>query len=469
MKTKKFFITPMRICIALSLVCNICLQAEIPAEKTNFSIMQSIDNRSNYFLKAEAKNGIFHIYAEAKNKENKFSLTPQGFNLKFSPLFYMKKKNPQPALSFFYGGIKKTSLINKENFIKNFEKRPFYKGFSFIPSHLIDISKTKFGTSFGTEFSIKNFNLVFLSEEGKNKKSPDFSFCAVYKTETENKIFNLMFFSSLINSAYSQFNKKKPNYDQFYLGEFRSKISGEFTSSAFLLAGGLNLPYEKLSNLKKNFSISKLLFFSKVEYNFQSEYFILNTGALYNKKENLQTFIQPKISIWLLDIEGVYNFTQKYSKKIQKFHSGGIGIDLNLPHFKFTSETYYKNDTWDLKKQVKIPIFLKTVFLIKGNCTLEDKSKNPFIVKEYSISSDLKIKFNKNINLNFSGNLKQRNKIKKIKKIPHVFWEKKVFTFSLDGEFKKKTRHTLNSFKGEITLETIKPFISGSLSYTIKF
>jgi len=63
----------------------------------------------------------------------------------------------------------------------------------------------------------------------------------------------------------------------------------------------------------------------------------------------------------------------------------------------------------------------------------------------------------------------QKNKTVKINKSPYIVWEKGVFNFSTQAEFIKKTRLTSNSFKGEIILETAKPFIKGSLAYKISF
>ena len=80
MKTKNFFIEFIGICSIFIFVCNIRLQSEIPVEKANFSLTQSIDLNLNYNLKAEVKNPFFELYAEAKMREYrpKFALIPQG-------------------------------------------------------------------------------------------------------------------------------------------------------------------------------------------------------------------------------------------------------------------------------------------------------------------------------------------------------------------------------------------------------
>ena len=92
-----------------------------------------------------------------------------------------------------------------------------------------------------------------------------------------------------------------------------------------------------------------------------------------------------------------------------------MGLGLSFTKFKFTGEVYYNDASWDLKGQIKIPInlFFSTLFSIKGNTKLEEKSQNPFIVKNYSFSSDIKIKFNKSFNLNLSTSFMQKNKIVK--------------------------------------------------------
>lgn len=470
MKTKNIFIKSFRIC-SMMLLCSIFLNAEIPVEKANFSLTQSIDLNFNYNLKAEAKNPFFELYAEAKMREYrpKFALIPQGFSLKFSPLLYREKKQLYPALSFFYGGITKSSFLNLMLLKESFEKKPFYKGIGFAPKYLIGISKSKFDASLGTEFAIKNFNLVFFSEQKPKELWPDLSFCTVYKKENETALFNMSFFSSLTNSAYSQFNLKAPAYDQFYSGEFILAEKGT-VSSVFLLAGGIKIPYGKISGIGE----SDLNFLGKAEYNFQSEYFEANTGTMFENDGTLKVFFQPKISVDALDLGFSYNFLRKYFKKkklFKNFHSGGIGLGLSFTKCKFSGEVYYNDSSWDLKGQIKIPInlFFNTLFSIKGNTKLEEKSQNPFIVKNYSFLSDIKIKFNKSFNLNISASFMQKNKTVKINKTPYIVWEKGVFNFSTQAEFIKKTRLTSNSFKGEIILETAKPFIKGSLAYKISF
>lgn len=470
MKTKNIFIKSFRIC-SMMLLCSIFLNAEIPVEKANFSLTQSIDLNFNYNLKAEAKNPFFELYTEAKMREYrpKFALIPQGFSLKFSPLLYREKKQLYPALSFFYGGITKSSFLNLMLLKENFEKKPFYKGIGFAPKYLIGISKSKFDASLGAEFAIKNFNLVFFSEQKPKELWPDLSFCTVYKKENETALFNISFFSSLTNSAYSQFNLKAPAYDQFYSGEFILAEKG-MVSSVFLLAGGIKIPYGKISGIGE----SDLNFLGKAEYNFQSEYFEANTGTMFENDGTLKAFFQPKISVDALDLGFSYNFLRKYFEKkklFKNFHSGGIGLGLSFTKCKFSGEVYYNDSSWDLKGQIKIPInlFFNTLFSIKGNTKLEEKSQNPFIVKNYSFSSDIKIKFNKSFNLNISASFMQKNKTVKINKSPYIVWEKGVFNFSTQAEFIKKTRLTSNSFKGEIILETAKPFIKGSLTYKISF
>lgn len=455
----------------MMLLCSIFLNAEIPVEKANFSLTQSIDLNFNYNLKAEAKNPFFELYTEAKMREYrpKFALMPQGFSLKFSPLLYREKKQLYPALSFFYGGITKSSFLNLMLLKENFEKKPFYKGIGFAPKYLIGISKSKFDASLGTEFAIKNFNLVFFSEQKPKELWPDLSFCTVYKKENETALFNISFFSSLTNSAYSQFNLKAPAYDQFYSGEFILAEKGT-VSSVFLLAGGIKIPYGKISGIGE----SDFNFLGKAEYNFQSEYFEANTGTMFENDGTLKVFFQPKISVDALDLGFSYNFLRKYFKKkklFKNFHSGGIGLGLSFTKCKFSGEVYYNDSSWDLKGQIKIPInlFFNTLFSIKGNTKLEEKSQNPFIVKNYSFLSDIKIKFNKSFNLNISASFMQKNKTVKINKSPYIVWEKGVFNFSTQAEFIKKTRLTSNSFKGEIILETAKPFIKGSLAYKISF
>ena len=455
----------------MMLLCSIFLNAEIPVEKANFSLTQSIDLNFNYNLKVEAKNPFFELYAEAKMREYlpKFALIPQGFSLKFNPLLYREKKQLYPALSFFYGGITKSSFLNLMLLKENFEKKPFYKGIGFAPKYLIGISKSKFDASLGTEFAIKNFNLVFFSEQKPKELWPDLSFCTVYKKENETALFNISFFSSLTNSAYSQFNLKAPAYDQFYSGEFILAEKGT-VSSVFLLAGGIKIPYGKISGIGE----SDLNFLGKAEYNFQSEYFEANTGTMFENDGTLKAFFQPKISVDALDLGFSYNFLRKYFEKkklFKNFHSGGIGLGLSFTKCKFSGEVYYNDSSWDLKGQIKIPInlFFNTLFSIKGNTKLEEKSQNPFIVKNYSFSSDIKIKFNKSFNLNISASFMQKNKTVKINKSPYIVWEKGVFNFSTQAEFIKKTRLTSNSFKGEIILETAKPFIKGSLAYKISF
>lgn len=470
MKTKNIFIKSFRIC-SMMLLCSIFLNAEIPVEKANFSLTQSIDLNFNYNLKAEAKNPFFELYAEAKMREYrpKFALIPQGFSLKFSPLLYREKKQLYPALSFFYGGITKSSFLNLMLLKESFEKKPFYKGIGFAPKYLIGISKSKFDASLGAEFAIKNFNLVFFSEQKPKELWPDLSFCTVYKKENETALFNMSFFSSLTNSAYSQFNLKAPAYDQFYSGEFILAEKGT-VSSVFLLAGGIKIPYGKISGIGE----SDFNFLGKAEYNFQSEYFEANTGTMFENDGTLKVFFQPKISVDALDLGFSYNFLRKYFKKkklFKNFHSGGIGLGLSFTKCKFSGEVYYNDSSWDLKGQIKIPInlFFNTLFSIKGNTKLEEKSQNPFIVKNYSFLSDIKIKFNKSFNLNISASFMQKNKTVKINKSPYIVWEKGVFNFSTQAEFIKKTRLTSNSFKGEIILETAKPFIKGSLTYKISF
>ena len=470
MKTKNIFIKSFRIC-SMMLLCSIFLNAEIPVEKANFSLTQSIDLNFNYNLKAEAKNPFFKLYTEAKMREYrpKFALMPQGFSLKFSPLLYREKKQLYPALSFFYGGITKSSFLNLMLLKENFEKKPFYKGIGFAPKYLIGISKSKFDASLGAEFAIKNFNLVFFSEQKPKELWPDLSFCTVYKKENETALFNISFFSSLTNSAYSQFNLKAPAYDQFYSGEFILAEKGT-VSSVFLLAGGIKIPYGKISGIGE----SDLNFLGKAEYNFQSEYFEANTGTMFENDGTLKAFFQPKISVDALDLGFSYNFLRKYFEKkklFKNFHSGGIGLGLSFTKCKFSGEVYYNDSSWDLKGQIKIPInlFFNTLFSIKGNTKLEEKSQNPFIVKNYSFLSDIKIKFNKSFNLNISASFMQKNKTVKINKSPYIVWEKGVFNFSTQAEFIKKTRLTSNSFKGEIILETAKPFIKGSLTYKISF
>ncbi|UTD08920.1 hypothetical protein E4N90_07005 [Treponema denticola] len=455
----------------MMLLCSIFLNAEIPVEKANFSLTQSIDLNFNYNLKAEAKNPFFELYTEAKMREYrpKFALIAQGFSLKFSPLLYREKKQLYPALSFFYGGITKSSFLNLMLLKENFEKKPFYKGIGFAPKYLIGISKSKFDASLGAEFAIKNFNLVFFSEQKPKELWPDLSFCTVYKKENETALFNMSFFSSLTNSAYSQFNLKAPAYDQFYSGEFILAEKGT-VSSVFLLAGGIKIPYGKISGIGE----SDLNFLGKAEYNFQSEYFEANAGTMFENDGTLKAFFQPKISVDALDLGFSYNFLRKYFEKkklFKNFHSGGIGLGLSFTKCKFSGEVYYNDSSWDLKGQIKIPInlFFNTLFSIKGNTKLEEKSQNPFIVKNYSFSSDIKIKFNKSFNLNISASFMQKNKTVKINKSPYIVWEKGVFNFSTQAEFIKKTRLTSNSFKGEIILETAKPFIKGSLTYKISF
>ncbi|UTC97922.1 hypothetical protein E4N83_06530 [Treponema denticola] len=455
----------------MMLLCSIFLNAEIPVEKANFSLTQSIDLNFNYNLKAEAKNPFFELYTEAKMREYrpKFALIAQGFSLKFSPLLYREKKQLYPALSFFYGGITKSSFLNLMLLKENFEKKPFYKGIGFAPKYLIGISKSKFDASLGAEFAIKNFNLVFFSEQKPKELWPDLSFCTVYKKENETALFNMSFFSSLTNSAYSQFNLKAPAYDQFYSGEFILAEKGT-VSSVFLLAGGIKIPYGKISGIGE----SDLNFLGKAEYNFQSEYFEANTGTMFENDGTLKAFFQPKISVDALDLGFSYNFLRKYFEKkklFKNFHSGGIGLGLSFTKCKFSGEVYYNDSSWDLKGQIKIPInlFFNTLFSIKGNTKLEEKSQNPFIVKNYSFLSDIKIKFNKSFNLNISASFMQKNKTVKINKSPYIVWEKGVFNFSTQAEFIKKTRLTSNSFKGEIILETAKPFIKGSLTYKISF
>lgn len=453
------------------LLCSIFLNAEIPVEKANFSLTQSIDLNFNYNLKAEAKNPFFELYAEAKMREYrpKFALIPQGFSLKFSPLLYKEKKQLYPALSFFYGGITKSSFLNLMLLKESFEKKPFYKGIGFAPKYLIGISKSKFDASLGTEFAIKNFNLVFFSEQKPKELWPDLYFCTVYKKENETALFNMSFFSSLTNFAYSQFNLKASAYDQFYSGEFILAEKGT-VSSIFLLAGGIKIPYGKISGIGE----SDFNFLGKAEYNFQSEYFEANTGTMFENDGTLKAFFQPKISVDALDLGFSYNFLRKYFEKkklFKNFHSGGIGLGLSFTKCKFSGEVYYNDSSWDLKGQIKIPInlFFNTLFSIKGNTKLEEKSQNPFIVKNYSFLSDIKIKFNKSFNLNISASFMQKNKTVKINKSPYIVWEKGVFNFSTQAEFIKKTRLTSNSFKGEIILETAKPFIKGSLAYKISF
>nr|WP_252830124.1 hypothetical protein [Treponema denticola] len=470
MKTKNIFIKSFRIC-SIMLLCSIFLNAEVPVEKANFSLTQSIDLNLNYNLKAEAKNPFFELYAEAKMREYrpKFALMPQGFSLKFSPLLYREKKQLYPALSFFYGGITKSSFLNLMLLKENFEKKPFYKGIGFAPKYLIGISKSKFDASLGAEFAIKNFNLVFFSEQKPKELWPDLSFCTVYKKENETALFNISFFSSLTNSAYSQFNLKAPAYDQFYSGEFILAEKGT-VSSVFLLAGGIKIPYGKISGIGE----SDFNFLGKAEYNFQSEYFEANAGTMFENDGTLKAFFQPKISVDALDLGFSYNFLRKYFEKkklFKNFHSGGIGLGLSFTKCKFSGEVYYNDSSWDLKGQIKIPInlFFNTLFSIKGNTKLEEKSQNPFIVKNYSFLSDIKIKFNKSFNLNISASFMQKNKTVKINKSPYIVWEKGVFNFSTQAEFIKKTRLTSNSFKGEIILETAKPFIKGSLTYKISF
>ena len=455
----------------MMLLCSIFLNAEVPVEKANFSLTQSIDLNFNYNLKAEAKNPFFELYAEAKMREYrpKFALMPQGFSLKFSPLLYKEKKQLYPALSFFYGGITKSSFLNLMLLKESFEKKPFYKGIGFAPKYLIGISKSKFDASLGTEFAIKNFNLVFFSEQRPKELWPDISFCTLDKKENETALFNISFFSSLTNSAYSQFNLKAPAHDQFYSGEFILAEKGT-VSSVFLLSSGIKIPYGKTSVTGK----SDLSFLGKAEYNFQSEYFEANAGTMFENDGTLKAFFQPKISVDALDLGFSYNFLRKYFEKkklFKNFHSGGIGLGLSFTKCKFSGEVYYNDASWDLKGQIKIPInlFFNTLFSIKGNTKLEEKSQNPFIVKNYSFSSDIKIKFNKSFNLNISASFMQKNKTVKINKSPYIVWEKGVFNFSTQAEFIKKTRLTSNSFKGEIILETAKPFIKGSLAYKISF
>ena len=457
----------------MMVLCSIFLNAEIPVEKANFSLTQSIDLNLNYNLNAEAKNPFFELYSEAKIREHRprFALIPQGFSLKFSPLLYKEKKKLYPALSFFYGGITKSSFLNLMLFKESFEKKPFYKGIGFAPKYLIGISKSKFDASLGAEFAIKNVNLVFFSEQRQKEIWPDLSFCAVYKKENETALFNMSFLSSLTNSAYSQFNLKAPAYDQFYSGEFILAEKGT-VSSIFLLSGGIKIPYGKTSGTSK----SDLNFLGKAEYNFQSEYFETNAGTMFENNGTLKSFFQSKISVNAFDLGFSYNFLRKHinikKKKLSKnFHSGGMGLGLSFTKCKFTGEVYYNDALWDIKGQIKIPtkLFFNTLFSIKGNTKLEEKSKNPFVVKNYSFLSDIKIKFNKSFNLNLSASFMKKNKTVKKNKKSYIVWEKGIFDFSAQAEFIKKAKLTSNSFKGEIILGTAKPFIKGSLAYKISF
>ncbi|UTC61239.1 hypothetical protein E4O05_06525 [Treponema sp. OMZ 787] len=458
----------------MMLIFSIGLNAEIPVEKKFFSITQSIDLNLDYNLKAEAKNPFFEVYTAAKTQEDtpKFTLIPQGFSLKFSPVLYREKKKLYPALSFFYGGITKSSFINRMLFKNDSEKKPFYKGISLSPKYLLEISKSKFDVSIGTEFAVKNFNLIFLSEQKQKEIWPNLSFCTSYKKENESNFLNFSILSSLTNSAYSKFNLTASNYDQFYSGEFILGEQGELINSVFSMALGVKIPYGVPD--KKNKSDSNLDFFGRAEYNIQSDYFMLNTGALFERDGTLKAFVQPKIEIGALDLGLSYNFLRKYFKKkkvYENLHSGGIGLDLSFKRFKLKSEIYYDNTEWDLKGQIKIPIklFANTLFSIKGNTKLEDKLKNPFIVKNYSFSSDIKIKFNKAFNINLSASFMQKNTLLKKNKKTFIAWEKGIFSFSTQAELIKKTRLTSNSFKGEIIVETAKPFIKGSLAYKISF
>ncbi|UTC68460.1 hypothetical protein E4O06_03890 [Treponema sp. OMZ 789] len=456
-------------------VCGILLHAEIPGGKTSFSIAQSIDIFLNYELTTEAKNLFFEFHAAAKTRDGhpKYAVIPQGFSLKFTPLLYRENKKLYPALSFFYGGIAKSAFLNRLHFKENFEKKPFYKGVSFIPQYLIGITKSKFDASAGMEFAIKNFNLVFFTEQTPKQLRPDISLCAAYKNQSEKITLNISLFSSLKNSDYSQFSLEKPKYDQFYSGEFILEEKENSTSSKFLLAGGLKIPYDKISGTK-GVSNSRINFLGKAEYNFQSEYFMFNTGTFFKRDGTLRAFVQPKISVWALDIGFSYNFLRKYLEKkklYENFNSGGTEIGLSFSNFKFKGELYYEDKTWNIGGQVKIPIklFFGSLLSIKGKGKLEKKSINPFIVKNYAFSSDIKIKFNKAVNLNLSGTFTQKNKIVKKDKKPYILWEKGIFNFSAQAEFIKKTRQTLNSFKGEIILETAKPFLKAKLAYTIRF
>lgn len=459
----------------MMMLCSILLHAEIPVEKVAFSLTQSIDLNLDYSLTAEAKNPFFEVYTSAKIRDHrpKFALIPQGFSLKFSPLLYREKKKLYPALSFFYGGITKSSFLNRMLFKDNFEKKTFYRGISFIPQYLIGVSKSKFDASMGAEFAIKNINLLFFSDQSQKKLRPNLFFCAAHRKENESILFNVSLFSSLTNSSCSQCNLKASGYDQFYSGEFILAEKG-IVSSAFLLSGGIKILHGKLSDKKKSGSKSNLNLSCKAEYNFQSEYFTANTGTMFENDGTLKAFFQSKLSISALDLGFSYNFLRKHIEKkklFKNFHSGGIGFILSFTNFKFNGEVYYNDALWDLKGQMKIPIklFSNMLFSLKGNAKLEDKTKNPFTVKNYAFSSDIKIKFNKIFNLNLSASFMQKNKKIKKKKTSHIVWEKGVFNFSAQAEVRKKTKRTLNSFKGEIILQTIKPSVRAGFAYKINF
>lgn len=469
MKAKIFCIEFILIFAIFIFICNVHVQAEIPAEKHMFSIMQSISYPLSYYISAEVTHPAFKFFSKAESSDLplKLSLIPQGFNLKFTPLFYFENKKPKPALSFFYGGIVKAAFINKLSFKTKSKKMPFYQGVNFAPDYSIDISKAKFGADLGVEFSIKNIGLFFVSEQDPRKLWPDLYFYTVYKNKTNKKLFNLVFFSSLTNTAYSQLNLKKPNYNQFYLGKFIIENENNLASSVFLLSGGIGIPYPQTNKNEASFS-------GKVEYNLRSKYFFLNTGGLFSENGTLDLFIQPKFSISVLDIGIVYNFSRNYLEtqhKIKTTHSAGLGSDLHLSNFKFNGELFYEDNMWKLNGEIKIPLkfFLNSLFIIKGSGKFEDKFKNPFIVKSYIFSSNIELKFSKQINLSASADFSQKNKLIKKGKLSYIGWEKPEFHFCTKLEIKKESRNILNYFKGEIKFQTSEPIIKASLAYKISF
>ncbi|AGT44219.1 hypothetical protein [Treponema pedis] len=465
---------------------------------TKFFIDQTVKYPGSYDLITGAETEFFEINAHLKteNPLPKFQLNLDGFSARFSPILYRERKKNIPALSFFFGSLNKAAFLNLFSAPVFTVQKPSSRGIKFFPKHFVSCSTSKKDTSCAAELSLKNFNLLLLAEKEAKIEKADIHLCAAYKIDdlTDGNIsLGLAFYSSFFPDAYSKFYSESKRYNGLYSGEIIFSAETDYGEYSVLGLGSLAVPSK---NSKQGLSANKIKpsIAGRIEFDFFKDYAGFDAGISLKQKdfsgvkgktqkEVIAGFFRPKIIIDIFKLEAVYNFSKQYGKKkqdkLEYFHSGGLDLKIGNSNYIFKTGMFYENTEWDFtaKFEIRKLKFWQDIFILGTKFTFENKEKNPFIIKNYSVNSSFKINFGKDIKAGIEGELSQKNiSAVKTHKINHkikvkksfIEWQKLKAEGGLFFEAVKELRRFEHSVKAEIKFTAEKPFYNLVLRYKIK-
>lgn len=475
--------------IVLFFFQTIVLHAENVLGVPNFFLSQRLNYPGFYQITGGAENNFFEFLVKLKSYElsksvltakqaNVFpdtSLQSDGITIRFSPVLYKRNKTYVPAFSFFYGNLNYAAFIKK---IKSpcFDiVKPSYQGITFLPKNILSCSKAS-GTAISraVELSLDNFNFLISAEQKNLSEYCILRACTCFKTAID-KYENNFKLGLTFNSAFFPIKTVRQinyvlKYNQIYGAEFlffaNTKNNEYKVNTAFYL--------------NKNHNINQPAFSGRFEFDFLGKYIGVNTGlSIKNKdffktdrnmqKQNLTFFIQPKLSIHNFKVRCIYNFLEyDANKKINHtFHTGGMDVDFKYGYYNFVTGFFAKMLllTYDLKFTITNPVKTVDVFYVKTKLEFDAGRKNMNTLKNYRISSGIKINCSKDILFCFSGNVYHKNLIQKNKRL---LWSSPEFFSEIAFEWKHKFKYADQVFKISTKVKNISPFCEFGIFYIVQ-